>query len=109
MTYLGAEGLLVEMVAGISLEAILVHDPVSFLALGCSAAVEDERLLHAHHGVRAGVYDIAVLAGGLPIACLGGSIGAHACGVLAVPQAEKIPLLLPNFGFLCTVSKQQLT
>lgn len=86
-----------------------MHDPFGFLALGCAAAVEDERLLHAHHGVRAGVYDIAVLAGGLPIACLGGSIGAHACGVLAVPQAEKIPLLLPNFGFLCTVSKQQLT
>lgn len=48
MTYLGSEGLLVEVVGGIRLEAILVHNPVSFLALGCSAAVEDERLLHAH-------------------------------------------------------------
>lgn len=108
LTYLGSEGLLVEMVGGVTLEAIFVHNPVSFLALGCSAAVEDECLLHAHHSVSAGVHDIAVLASGLPVPCLRGSVGAHASGVLAVPQAEKIPLLLPHFGFLCTVSKQQL-
>ena len=84
-----------------------MHDPFGFLALGCAAAVEDERLLHAHERVRAGVGDIAILAGGLPVASVGGSVGAHASGVLAVPQAEEIPLLLPHFGFLCCTTKQK--
>jgi hypothetical protein len=83
-----------------------MHDPVGLLAPGCSAAVEDERLLHAHQVKAWSVAQhIAVFAGGLPVACLGGSVRAHASGVLAVPQAEEIPLLLPNLGFLCDTTK----
>jgi hypothetical protein len=31
-----------------SLQSILMHDPVGFLALGCSSLVKHQRLLHTH-------------------------------------------------------------
>uniref|UniRef100_A0A0E0EP35 DUF834 domain-containing protein n=1 Tax=Oryza meridionalis TaxID=40149 RepID=A0A0E0EP35_9ORYZ len=75
---------------GLSVEAVLVHDPVGALALGGAAGVEDEGLLHADGG--GAVADLPVLAGGLPVAAGGGAVGAGAVGVLAVEAAEEVPL-----------------
>jgi hypothetical protein len=74
----------------ISLEAVLVHDPVGALALGRASRVEDERLLHADDP--GAVAHLPVLAGGLPVSPVGGPVGAGAIGVLAIEAAEEVPL-----------------
>ena len=57
-------------------EAELVHDPAGLDAVGGPPAVEDERLAHADDGAAAAAAHLAVLAGGLPVARLGGAVGA---------------------------------
>jgi hypothetical protein len=74
----------------LSLEAVLVHDPVGALSLGRASRVEDERLLHADDP--GAVAHLPVLASGLPVASVGGAVGAGAVGVLAVEAAEEVPL-----------------
>ena len=81
-----------------------MHDPLGLAAFGSTAAVEDERLAHADDGAGAGVAaagDGAVLAGGLPVAGACGAVGALPSGVLAVAQAEEIPLFSPNARRVC--------
>jgi len=53
-----------------------VHDPAGLDAVGGPSAVEDERLAHADDGAAAAAAHLAVLAGGLPVARLGGAVGA---------------------------------
>lgn len=55
-------------------EAVLMHNPISFLAMRSTATIEDEGFTHADLGV--GVADALVAAGGLPEACSGGAVGA---------------------------------
>jgi hypothetical protein len=85
-------------------EAVLVHDPVSLGTLGRLAPVEHEGLLDSDvvAGRRGGREDGLVGAGGLPVARPGGAVGAGAVGVLAVPRAEEVPLVLSEQGFGCT-------
>jgi hypothetical protein len=80
-----------------ALEAELVHDPSGLLPARRAAAVEDERLLHAHEDAAA-PEDLLVLAGGLPVAGLRGAVGPRARRVLAILVAEEVPLLLPHLG-----------
>jgi hypothetical protein len=67
-----------------------VHDPVGAVALWRASSVEDERLLHPDDP--GAMVHLPVLAGGLPVASVGGSVGAGAVGVLAVEAAEEVPL-----------------
>ena len=82
-------------------EAVLVHDPVRFDALGRPAAVEDECLLDADVLARRRGQDGLVGAGGLPVAGPGCAVGADAVGVLAVSRAEEVPLRLPENRLGC--------
>ena len=84
-----------------SVHAELVHDPLRLAAPGGSPLVEHQRLPHPDHlaagdgfaaGGAAAGDDGAVLAGGLPVAGAGGAVGALPRGVLAVVQAEEVPL-----------------
>jgi hypothetical protein len=52
--------------------------------------MEYERLLHPDDP--GSMVHLPVLAGGLPVASVGGSVGAGAVGVLAVEAAEEVPL-----------------
>jgi hypothetical protein len=87
-----------------AVEAVLVHDPARLLAPGGAAPVEDERLLHAHQRAAAAAADLAVLAGGLPVAGRRGAVGAQARRVLAVAEAVEVPLLLPHLRLVCSSS-----
>jgi hypothetical protein len=80
----------------VAVEAVLVEDPLGLLAARGASLVEDERLLHAEQRAGGGVEHLAVLAGGLPVAGAGGAVGAHPRGVLAVAEAEEVPLALPH-------------
>uniref|UniRef100_A0A0E0KVB1 DUF834 domain-containing protein n=1 Tax=Oryza punctata TaxID=4537 RepID=A0A0E0KVB1_ORYPU len=88
-----------------SVHAELVHDPLGLGAPGGSPLVEHQRLPHPDHRAAAGGFaggggaaaaaagdDGAVLARGLPVAGAGGAVGALPRGVLAVVQAEEVPL-----------------
>ena len=77
-------------------EAELVHDPAGLDAVGGPPAVEDERLAHADDGAAAA--HLAVLARGLPVARLGGAVRARPRRVLAVPEAEEVPLARRQLG-----------
>lgn len=91
----------------IALQAILVHDPVGFLSLGGSATVENKCLLHAHQqSLWPVAHHIPVLACGLPVARIGGSVGSHPSWVLPVSQAEEIPLLLPHLRLVCKIPQK---
>jgi hypothetical protein len=85
-------------------EAELVHDPAGLDAVGGPAPVEDERLAHADDGGggAAAAAHLAVLARGLPVARPGGAVGARPRGVLAVPEAEEVPLGGRQLRHLCT-------
>ncbi len=100
-------------------EPELVHDPLGLAALGGAAAVEDERLAHADGGGGGGggglaggdggaAGDGAVLAGGLPVAGAGGAVGAVAGGVLAVAEAEEVPLLASHARRVCKQWRQRI-
>ena len=80
----------------VAVEAVLVEDPLGLLAARGASLVEDERLLHAEQGAGGGAEHLAVLAGGLPVAGAGGAVGAHPRRVLAVAEAEEVPLALPH-------------
>jgi hypothetical protein len=81
-----------------AVEAVLVHDPTLLLAPRGAPPVEDEPLLHAHQHAVAAIADLAVLAGGLPVASRRGAVGAQDRRVLAVVEAVQVPLL-PIFAF----------
>ena len=97
-----------ERVSELALEAELVHDPAGLDAVGGAAAVEDEGLAHADNGVTAGAgrgrpqaADDAVLAGGLPVAGPGGAVRAQPRRVLAVAEAEEVPLVCAQLRHIC--------
>ena len=73
-----------------------MHDPLGLAPAGRPALVEHQRLAHPDHGAGAGAAagdgDGAVLAGGLPVAGARGAVGALPRRVLAVVQAEEVPL-----------------
>lgn len=75
-------------------EAILVHDPVRFLALWCFTAVKNQRLLHSHLTVSFGHVDGLICPCGFPVATRGSSVGPGAIGVLPVPWRKEIPFSL---------------
>jgi hypothetical protein len=71
-----------------------VHDPVCLDTLGRFAAVEHKGLLDSDVLARRSQQDGLVGAGGLPVAGSGGTVWPSAVGVLAVPRAEEVPLVL---------------
>jgi hypothetical protein len=73
-------------------EAELVHDPEGLDAVGGAPLVEDERLPHADDGARGRAAHLPVLPRGLPVPGLGGAVRARPRRVLAVPEAEEVPL-----------------
>ena len=89
------------------LDAELVHDPAGLGAVGGAAGVEDEGLAHADDaGAASGrrrpvAADDAVFAGGLPVAGLGGAVGAQPRRVLAVAEAEEVPLVCAQLCHVC--------
>jgi hypothetical protein len=83
------------------LEAELVHDPAGLDAVGGSPLVEHERLPHADDGARGRASHLAVLARGLPVPGLGGAVRARSRRVLAVPEAEEVPLARRQLGSVC--------
>ena len=76
-----------------------MHDPACALALGSTASVENQGLLHPNHagiGARlAGLYG-AVLTRGFPVASISGSVGTMTIWVLPITWAEEEPL-----GIIC--------
>jgi hypothetical protein len=82
-----------------------VHNPAGLDAVGRPPLVEDERLPHADDGARRrrrrGAAHLAVLAGGLPVSRLGGAVGARPRRVLAVAEAEEVPLARRQLRHLC--------
>jgi hypothetical protein len=50
-----------------------------------------------------GVVDDAVLTGGLPVAGLGGAVGAQPRRVLAVAEAEEVPLVRAQLRNVCNI------
>ena len=90
------------------METELVHHPVGLGALGSSPHVEHKRLLHPNQLLiilvvaaasiagRLQVEDLPVLAGGLPVSLLGGSVGSHSRRVFHVLVAEEVPFFLPH-------------
>ena len=86
----------------LAVEAVLVHDPAGLLALGRPPRVEDERLLGAdEHLAAVAPEDILVLARGLPVPGLRGPVRPQPRRVLAVLEAEEVPLLLPHLRQRC--------
>ncbi|KAK4757920.1 hypothetical protein SAY87_019221 [Trapa incisa] len=59
--------------------AELMHDPAGLLTSRGSPPVEDEGLLHPDQLGRGGTIDLFILAGCLPMACLGGPIRPQPC------------------------------
>lgn len=73
-------------------EAVLVHDPVGLLAVGSSAAVEDEGF--PHPDLLEGVADAFVSAGCFPESCMSGSVCPRPCWIFSILVAEKVPFIL---------------
>ena len=74
-----------------------MHDPVGLEALWWLPAVEHERLLNADLlAVATGRHDGLVCASRLPVAGRCRPVRPRSVGVLAVPRAEEVPLLLPE-------------
>ena len=89
------------------LDAELVHYPAGLAAVGCASGVEDEGLTHADDAGAASrrrrpvAADDAVFAGGLPVAGLGGAVGAQPRRILAVAEAEEVPLVRAQLRHVC--------
>lgn len=74
---------------------VLVHDPVGALALGSTAFVENQGLLHPNQGpigARLAGLDVAVLARGFPVASFGGPVRTMPIWVLPITRTEEEPL-----------------
>lgn len=76
-----------------------MHDPVCLGALGRLTPIEHKGLLHSDVLARRSRQDGLVGAGGLPVARSGGTVGAGAIRVLAIPRAEEVPLVLSKQRF----------
>jgi len=83
-------------VPGLAIKAKFVHHPVGLGAPWSPAHVEHQRLLHPHQLTPRLLEDLPVLAGGLPVALLGGAVRARARRVFHVLVAEEVPLLLSH-------------
>ena len=77
-------------------QAVLVHNPIGFLALGRLPTVEHQRLLDAHLAVAIAHVNGLVSPRRFPVAARGRSVGPGAIWVLPVPRREEIPLSLPE-------------
>jgi hypothetical protein len=74
---------------------VLVHDPVGALALGSTAPVENQGLLHPNRGAigaRLAGLDGTVLARGFPVASVGGPVRTMPIWVLPITRTEEEPL-----------------
>lgn len=77
-----------------------MHDPAGTLALGSTASVENQRLLHPNQSrvirnrLELAGLNCAVLAGCLPVASICGSVGAMTVRVLPITWAEEEPFLI---------------
>lgn len=69
-----------------------MHDPTGLDAVGGSVAVENQRLPHPHEGTGSRMVHRPVLSRGFPVSSCRGPVGSEARGVLAVPEAEEVPL-----------------
>jgi hypothetical protein len=82
-------------------EAELVHDPAGLDAVGRPALVEHQSLPHADDGARGGAAHLPVLARRLPVSSLGGAVRSRTRRVLAVPEAEEVPLFGRQLRYIC--------
>jgi len=74
---------------------VLVHDPVGALALGSTASIENQGLLHPNQGAigaRLAGLDGSVLARGFPVASVGGPVRTMPIRVLPITRKEEEPL-----------------
>ena len=76
-----------------------MHDPVCLDPLGRLTTIEHKGFLDSDVLARWSQQDGLVGAGGLPVAGSGGTVGAGAVGVLAIPRAEEVPLVLSKQSF----------
>jgi hypothetical protein len=87
----------------IGLKAVLMHDPIGFLAIGSSALVIHEGLPHANQAVLG--IDRLVPPGRLPEPSCGCAVRPSPCRIFLVLVAEEVPiallLLRPYPTFLC--------
>lgn len=67
-----------------------MHDPVSALAMRCTARVKDERLLHSN--AACAIPDRPIFTRGLPVPTGGAPIGPGPVGVLAIKGTKEVPL-----------------
>lgn len=81
-----------------------MHDPIGFLAMRCTAFVEDQGLPHSDP-LAVAVYDL-VPAGGLPESCGRGAVGPGSGGVLLVFVAEEVPVVLWGGSYLALLCKK---
>lgn len=91
------------MRGGVVVEPILMHDPVGFLAVGSSAAVEYESLPHSDAPEVA--VDDLVAPGGLPEPGRRRAIRPRPRRIFLVLVAEEVPVVLrrrPYLALLCT-------
>lgn len=69
-----------------------MHDPICFLAMGCTASVENQRFSHAD-ALEAAVHCL-VAACGLPKPSCSGPVGPCSRGVFLILVAKEVPLSL---------------
>lgn len=84
------------MIGELALETVLMHDPVTLLALRGPPPVEHERLLHSNQRAGLRAVNLPVLPRGLPVTGLRGPVCPQPRRVLAITQAVEVPLLLPH-------------
>ena len=78
-----------------------MHDPTCFDAIRSSISVKNECLSHPCDGTSPRIMNRAILASGFPGPRSRGSVGSVPSGVLAVPEAEEVPLVGVELCHLC--------
>lgn len=87
---------LVRSICRFGMNAIFMHNPVSFLSPRSSSSVEHQSLLHPHQLRRVAVIYLLVFPGRLPVSGVGGPVRSNSRRILPVAEAEEIPLFLPH-------------
>lgn len=84
-------------------ESIFMHDPVRFLAIGCSSSIKHQCFPHPYEfGF---IVHCFVSSSSLPKPCQGCPICSRPCRILLIFMAEEIPLVLffiSDPAFICS-------
>lgn len=82
------------------LEAKLMHDPTSFDAIRSSVPIEHQSLPHPYNFLCHGVHNRTIFPCCFPVSRCRRAIGSVPRGVLAVPEAEEVPLIGVQLGHI---------